>query len=70
VTVVGAIQDAPARFICSGRIGFLANEDWTFVRLRSLHAAVPAALVTGNSALICPVPELPKYGVMISTPAS
>jgi hypothetical protein len=26
--------------------------------------------VTGNTALICPVPELPKYGVMTSTPAS
>ena len=29
-----------------------------------------AIVVTGNTALIWPVPELPKYGVMTSTPAS
>ena len=34
------------------------------------HCPSLPAPVTGNSALICPVPELPKYGVMISTPAS
>ena len=32
--------------------------------------ASPVCGVTGNTALICPVPEAPKYGVRISAGAS